>query len=175
MTEIDNITPLYVNFGLEGASTVLRNNATGEVIEVPGGPIIVVGDKDTSDGHHTFAELYRYRLLYNAALFNEWAKLGLYDPHKSMFHDDGTLPFGDRKWFIVVAELPTGQISNHYRVVDWDLFDIPTKDLPNVYDGHSPDDVERRLTRFLTKSDDDRFLPDSTLVGWGKTLLEQEI
>lgn len=31
-------------------------------------------------------------------------------------------------WFIVIAELPTGQISNHYRVEDWNLFDIPEKE-----------------------------------------------
>ena len=28
---------------------------------------------ETSDGYHTFNGLYRFRLLYNAALFNEWA------------------------------------------------------------------------------------------------------
>ncbi len=104
---------------------------------------------DLSDGHHTFRELYRYRLLYNAALFNEWGKLGLYDVHKSRLHHDGKLPFGDHKWFIVVAELPTGQISNHYRVDDWDLFHIEARDLPNVYDGHTPAVVSHRLTRFL--------------------------
>ena len=27
-----------------------------------------------SDGYHTFKELYEYRLIYNAALFNEFAK-----------------------------------------------------------------------------------------------------
>ena len=111
-------------------------------------------DKNTSDGHHTFEELYRYRLLYNAALFNEWAKAGLYDVHKSLFHHDGTIPFGDRRWFIVVAELPAGQISNHYRMPDWDLFDIPVKGLPNVYDGHTPEVVADRLASLLEKRDE---------------------
>jgi hypothetical protein len=112
----------------------------------------ITQDGQVSDGHHTFEELYRYRLLYNAALFNEWAKSGLYNVHKSRFHHDGTIPFDDPKWFIVVAELPTGQISNHYRVVtDWDLFDIPERELPNVYDGHTPDVVADRLESFLRK------------------------
>lgn len=150
--EIKDVEVLYVNFGVEGASTVLRNSATGEVIEVPGGPIALVADKDTSDGHHTFKELYRYRLLYNAALFNEWAKQGRFDVHKSKLHHDGTIPFGDSKWFIVMAELPTGQISNHYRVAtDWDLFDIPTREVCNVYDGHTPDAVAERLEEFLLR------------------------
>lgn len=117
----------------------------------------VTPDGEISDGHHTFAELYRYRLLYNAALFNEWAKLGLYDVHKSLSHHDGTVPFGDPKWFIVVAELPTGQISNHYRAsTDWNLFDIPTRALPNVYDGHTPALVAERLERFLSGSEGKR-------------------
>lgn len=104
---------------------------------------------DISDGYHSFGELYRYRLLYNAALFNSWAVLGLYDVHKSRLHHDGEFPFGDSNMFIVVAELPTGQISNHYKVKDWGLFQIPSKDLPNVYDGHTPDLVAMRLEDFL--------------------------
>ena len=39
-----------------------------------------------SDGYHTFDELYEFRKLYNAALFNEWAALGLYSVHKSVRH-----------------------------------------------------------------------------------------
>lgn len=109
-------------------------------------------DGDISDGHHTFKDLYEYRLLYNAALFNIWAKLGLCDVHKSRFHHDGLHPFNDPKWFIVMAELPTGQISNHYKVDDWDLFyDVPERDLPNVYDGHTPADAAQRLKVFLRK------------------------
>lgn len=103
-----------------------------------------------SDGYHTFNELYEYRLLYNASMFNELAKQGLYDVHKSKLHSDGTIPFGDENWFIVQAELPTGQISNHYEIKDWDLFQVPVKEKANPYDGHSPQDVAKRLREFLT-------------------------
>ena len=103
-----------------------------------------------SDGYHTFNELYEYRLLYNASMFNELAKQGLYDVHKSKLHSDGTIPFGDENWFIVQAELPTGQISNHYEMKDWDLFQVPVKEKANLYDGHSPQDVAKRLREFLT-------------------------
>ena len=81
-----------------------------------------------SDGYHTFNELYEYRLLYNASMFNELAKQGLYDVHKSKKHSDGAVPFGDENWFIVQAELPTGQISNHYEMKDWELFKVPEKE-----------------------------------------------
>lgn len=110
-----------------------------------------VDDKgNISDGYHTFNELYEYRLLYNASMFNELAKQGLYDVHKSKRHSDGTIPFGDENWFIVQAELPTGQISNHYEMKEWDLFNIPEKEKANTYDGHTPQDVAKRLRDFLS-------------------------
>lgn len=67
---------------------------------------------NVSDGYHTFNELYRYRMLYNAAFFNELAK-GDVKVCKSHKHYDGEECFGGG-WFILMAELPTGQISNHY-------------------------------------------------------------
>ena len=102
-----------------------------------------------SDGYHTFNELYDYRKAYNAAFFNELAKQGLYDVHKSRLHSDGKVPFDDKNWFIVMAELPTGQISNHYEIKDWDLFDIPEKEKANTWDGHTPQDVYKRLIKYL--------------------------
>ena len=105
---------------------------------------------EISDGYHTFNELYEYRLLYNASMFNELAKQGLYDVHKSKRHSNGEIPFGDSNWFIVMAELPTGQISNHYEMKDWDLFQIPEKEKANVWDGHTPKDVAERIRVFLT-------------------------
>jgi hypothetical protein len=104
---------------------------------------------DFSDGYHTFNELYDYRKAYNAAFFNELAKHDLYDVHKSKLHSDGNIPFGDDNWFIVMAELPTGQISNHYEIKDWDLFNIPEKEKANDWDGHSPQDVYERLIKYL--------------------------
>ena len=104
---------------------------------------------EVSDGYHTFNELYEYRLLYNAAFFNELAKRGACDVHKSKRHSDGEIPFGDPNWFIVMAELPTGQISNHYEMKDWDLFQVPEKDVANKWDGHSPCDVARRIRDYV--------------------------
>ena len=102
-----------------------------------------------SDGYHTFNELYDYRKAYNPAFLNELAKRGLDEVHKSRLHSDGEIPFGDPNWFIVMAELPTGQISNHYEMKDWDLFDIPEKERANTWDGHSQQDVYERLVNYL--------------------------
>lgn len=103
---------------------------------------------ETSDGYHTFAELYHYRMLYNAALFNEWAAAGRYDVHKSLRHSDGELCFGGG-WFVVCAQLPSGQISNHYEVADWELFRIPARETPAEWDGHTPEEVATRLAFML--------------------------
>ena len=100
-----------------------------------------------SDGFHTYNELYEFRKVYNAALFNEWGKYDIpsYDVHKSWKHNDGELCFGGG-WFIVVAVLPTGQISNHYKGEDWDLFKIPEVEKAKyTFDGHTSSDVLKRL------------------------------
>ena len=100
---------------------------------------------NTSDGYHTFNELYDFRKAYNVALFNEWAKQGKYDVHKSVRHHDGTNCFGGG-WFIVVAVLPDGQISNHYEIKDWYLFDVEIVDkAKHEFDGHTSQDVINRL------------------------------
>jgi hypothetical protein len=117
---------------------------------------------EISDGYHTFNELYEFRKMYNAALFNSWGKqlesipgefdeLGMnplrakYDVHKSIRHSDGVECFGGG-WFIVMAILPGGQISNHYKMEDWDLFQIPEVEIVKYpYDGHSAQDVLDRL------------------------------
>ena len=92
-----------------------------------------------TDGYHTFDELYQFRLAYNALLFNEWAKgvypyegEPLYDTHKSLKHNDGELCFGG-DWFIVMAETPYGQISNHYELKYWNYFKVPEKEVANKW------------------------------------------
>lgn len=100
--------------------------------------------EDTSDGYHTFKELYEFRKVYNATLFNEWAKQGKYQVHKSEKHHDGEFCF-DGGWFIVVATLPTGDISNHYEMKDWDLFNCRVEEKAKEWDGHTAQDVVNRL------------------------------
>lgn len=112
----------------------------------------------TSDGHHTFNELYEYRLLYNAAFFNrlyaDWVNRqgssGTVCPVKSYRHSDGEPCFGKENYFVVVAQLPTGQISNHYKGKHWDLFKIPEVKKAPKWDGHTPQDVAKRLREYLT-------------------------
>ncbi|MDE1997975.1 MAG: DUF4406 domain-containing protein [Burkholderiales bacterium] len=108
-------------------------------------------DGNTSDGYHTFNELYEFRKAYNAALFNEWASSGKCNVHKSWRHHDGELCFGGG-WFIVVAVLPDGQISNHYEANDWDLFTVPESERALFeFDGHTGSDVISRLKLYTAQ------------------------
>jgi len=100
---------------------------------------------DCSDGYHTLNELYEFRKVYNAVLFNEWAAQNKYNVHKSTKHFEGDECFGGG-WFIVVAVLPDGQISNHYEMKDWNLFKIPEHEKALFeFDGHTAGDVLQRL------------------------------
>ena len=115
-------------------------------LEAKGEPVAV--DGNTSDGYHTFNELYEFRKAYNVALFNEWASSGKCSVHKSWRHNDGELCFGGG-WFIVVAVLPQGQISNHYEAKDWGLFSVlETERALFKFDGHTGSDVVERLKSY---------------------------
>lgn len=100
---------------------------------------------EVSDGYHTFNELYYYRMLYNAAFFNLLPKAWV---HKSKRHNTGEECFGGG-WFIVMANLPTGQVSNHYELKDWDLFKVPEKEIADEWDGHTPQEAAKRIYEYL--------------------------
>lgn len=57
--------------------------------------------------------------------------------------------FGSDDWFIVMAILPTGQVSNHYESKYWDLFDVPERETAFEYDGHTPNEASDRLEKYL--------------------------
>lgn len=104
---------------------------------------------ETSDGYHTFNELYDFRKVYNALLFNEWAAQRKFNVYKSKLHSDGEIPFGGG-WFVVGAQLSTGQITNHYELRDWDLFTVPEVPRAAVWDGHTAQQALERMLAQLT-------------------------
>ena len=112
-----------------------------------------------SDGYHTFNELYYYRMLYNAAFFNllpkEWV-------HKSKRHHTGEECFGGG-WFIVMVNLPTGQVSNHYELKDWDLFKVPEKEFADEWDGHTSQEAAKRIYEYLQQEQPEVKLNEETL------------
>lgn len=113
----------------------------------------VISDKELADHinekDRLIQELYDFRLLYNCLLFNEWMETGKHEVYKSRRHDDGTLCY-DGEYFIVVANLPTGQITNHYPIEHYNLFKIPEYEkVKDKYDGHTPNEVQERLLELI--------------------------
>lgn len=95
-----------------------------------------------SDGSHTFDELYEMRLALTVALFHTIAIN--HTVTKSWRHSDGELCFGGG-WFIVQAELPTGQVSFHYEAKHFNKFKIYEAEKAGDWDGHTTEDVITRL------------------------------
>jgi hypothetical protein len=110
----------------------------------------------TSDGFHTFDELYEFRMLYHAHWVGQADRTAVQrglrrTTVKSWKHSDGEPCFGGG-WFIVVTQTAEGQVSNHYEAKHWDLFRVPEVDTPPEFDGHSAADVLVRLRALLEES-----------------------
>lgn len=96
------------------------------------------------------ATAYALRMCYHALIVREWASQQQYSVHKSWRHYNGENCFDNPDWFIVVAILPTGQISNHYHRMYWDLFHCPeTPTALYPYDDHQASDVFARIVDYL--------------------------
>jgi len=101
---------------------------------------------DTSDGFHTFDELYAHR----EALTMVLATIAAIDEQswRSKAHHPDDTPIFDG-FFIVGIDLPTGVISYHYPLASWDNFSgVPVLEHAPKWDGATPDDTVYRLRGF---------------------------
>lgn len=93
----------------------------------------------TSDGYHTFDELYHHR----AVLFSVIVAMFRGLSWKSLHHHDGTMYDG---MFIVGIDTPAGPATYHYDVEPyWDMFPCEVLDRAPERDGHTPDDAIERI------------------------------
>lgn len=113
-------------------------------------------DGNTSDGYHTFDELYHHRAVLFSVIVENFATRAW----KSKLHADGTMYEG---MFIVGIETPDGQATYHYDVEPyWNLFRCKEVDRAPEWDGHTPDQaidrigklVDCKTDRATTKRDD---------------------
>ena len=98
-------------------------------------------DGDTSDGYHTFNELYHHR----AILFSIIVKTFSDKAWKSLRHHDGTMYDG---MFIVGIDTPDGQATYHYDIDPyWDMFECRELECAPEWDGHTPAQAIERIGR----------------------------
>ena len=96
---------------------------------------------DTSDGYHTFNELYHHR----AVLFSVIVKAFPDKAWKSKQHNDGTM-YDDM--FIVGIDTPEGQATYHYDIDPyWDMFECQELARAPKWDGHTPAQAIERIGR----------------------------
>jgi len=95
--------------------------------------------ENTSDGYHTFKELYHHRMILFSVLCNSNKEKAW----KSKLHADGTM-FPD--YFIIGIDTPKGQYSYHYKMENWDYFNVNEVNKAPEWDGHQPNDIERLLS-----------------------------
>lgn len=104
----------------------------------------------TSDGYHTFDELYEHRTTLFIALCSEIdARTETGYVWRSKKHSDGSMFDG---WFIMgIGTLPGSQITYHLPMSRWSDTDWLGTERPTApeFDGHSASDVLTRLRRFF--------------------------
>lgn len=102
-------------------------------------------DGDTSDGYHTFNELYHHRAVLFTMICNQNKEIAW----KSKKHSDGTM-FDNM--FIVGIETPAGQATYHYDIEPyWDYFNVKELDNAPLWDGHT---AEQAIERIRLMADD---------------------
>lgn len=100
-------------------------------------------DGNTSDGYHTFNELYHHRAVLFSVIVENFAARAW----KSKLHADGTMYEG---MFIVGIETPDGQATYHYDVEPyWNLFRCKEIDRAPEWDGHTPDQAIERIGKLV--------------------------
>src|SRR5690606_39523762 len=99
-------------------------------------------DRNTSDGYHTFNELYHHRMVLLSVICNQNKEKAW----KSKLHDDGTMY---DNYFIVGITTVEGDYTYHYHMDHWNDFDVKELEYAPKWDGHTPSDITRLVT--LTK------------------------
>ena len=107
---------------------------------------------DTSDGYHTFNELYDHR----AKLFSVIVRCFKDRAWKSKLHHDGTMYEG---MFIVGIETSQGQSTYHYDIDPyWNVFDCKELARAPEWDGHTSEQAISRIASLRPSCDRDALL-----------------
>lgn len=115
---------------------------------------------ETSDGYHTFNELYHHRaVLFSVVVANHRGMAW-----KARKHHDGTMYDG---MFIVGVETPWGQASYHYDLDPyWGMFDCDERETAPEWDGHTPDDAIERIGKLAMLGGGECEMKPIPFMGW---------
>lgn len=126
---------------------------------------------ETSDGYHTFNELYHHRAVLFSVIVANYKERAW----KSVRHHDGTMYDG---MFIVGIDTPDGQATYHYDINPyWDMFNCKVREFAPEWDGHTPAQaIERIKSLALLKAQEPRvmMLEEVKAFEWDYCYLEQE-
>ena len=136
------IRPIDANALLDAmpkSTVMLRHQVVDLICNSPSIDISTVITGETSDGYHTFNELYHHR----AVLFSVIVKAFQEKAWKARLHHDGTMYDG---MFIVGIDTPEGQASYHYDIDPyWDMFECRELERAPEWDGHTPAQAIERI------------------------------
>ena len=153
MKKGDVISRSAVLDAMPKSDVLLRHQVVDVICNSPSIDVATVIKGETSDGYHTFNELYHNR----AVLFSVIVKAFSDYAWKSRKHHDGTMYDG---MFIVGIETPDGQATYHYDVDPyWDMYECKELEYAPEWDGHTPEEAICRignLKNLLSMNDERR-------------------
>lgn len=139
MKKGDLISRSAVLDAMPKSDVLLRHQVVNAICNTPSIDVAPVITGETSDGYHTFNELYHHR----AVLFSVIVKAFRDQSWKARKHHDGTMYDG---MFLVGIDTPDGQASYHYDIEPyWDMFECKELEYAPDWDGHTPDEAIRRI------------------------------
>ena len=101
----------------------------------------IISTKDISDGHHTFGELYKNRIILFCTLCNLLLDI-LWKSKKHYDEENDPMFSGD---FIAGINTPKGIATYHIKLQYWDLFDVLKLERVTKYDNYENDEVTKRI------------------------------
>lgn len=103
------------------------------------------------DNYHTMDDMYMHRNHLFVALMRAYPEMSW----RANNHHDGT---GDEGWIVCGMNLPVGDITYHLPAWMWTLMDYSGISTylraPRKWDGHTPDDVLDRITKWCRMAED---------------------
>lgn len=123
---------------------------------------------ETSDGYHTFNELYHHRAVLFSVIVANYPERAW----KSKKHHDGTMYDG---MFIVGVNTPDGQATYHYDIEPyWDMFMCKVLEKAPEWDGHTPAQAIERIGKLKAQEPRVMTIGEVNALDWDYCYLEEE-